>query len=250
MAIDVVFLLVTLYGFHLGFTEGIIKAFFSVLSYAAGLMIAIKFSPATSRFIETGFHIKNPLIFIIGFVVTFFMGMYLIRFLADFVTGLLKMVHINFLNQIVGGIVLSLSFIIMYSVMLWFGEATGFVTPQMAAKSYSLPYLRPLPTHAQAMFSGLKPMLSDFWRESGSMMDRMERQSVKRTETEPSIYNIPDNLSSNPTPKPETKPAPEKSASGTSWWWGGDTKPAAKVEKVETSSEIFDIKDEPVPRKR
>jgi membrane protein required for colicin V production len=257
MSIDVVLLLVALYGFYLGFSDGIIKTVFSFLSYAIGLMLAIKFSPAMTRFIETGFHVKNPLILVLGFIITFFLGMYIIRFVADAMTGVLQMVRINILNQIIGGVFLSLGFMTMYSVMVWFGESTGFISPQTAAQSHTLPYLRKLPAQAQTMFSGLKPMLSDFWRESGSMMDRMERQSVQRTETEPSIYNIPDNLSSHPTPKPEAKPTPEKSgtstgtSAGTSWWWSGDSKPAApKVEKIETSSEIFDIKDEPVKPKQ
>ncbi len=246
MSIDVVLLLVALYGFYLGFSDGIIKTVFSFLSYAIGLMLAIKFSPAMTRFIETGFHVKNPLILVLGFIITFFLGMYIIRFVADAMTGVLQMVRINVLNQLIGGVFLSLGFMTMYSVMVWFGESSGLISPQTAAASHSLPYLRKLPAQAQGIFSGLKPMISDFWRESGSMMDRMERQSVKRTETEPSIYNIPDGASGTGTnaPKPESKPVPEKSASS---WFNPAPK---KVEKIETSSEIFDIKEDETPKRR
>ncbi|MEO0040735.1 MAG: hypothetical protein RL329_183 [Bacteroidota bacterium] len=258
MSIDVVLLLVALYGFYLGFSDGIIKTVFSFLSYAVGLMLAIKFSPAMTRFIETGFHVKNPLILVVGFIVTFFLGMYLIRIVADALTGVLQLVHINILNQIIGGVFLSLGFMTTYSVMVWFGESTGFISPQTAAQSHSLPYLRTLPAQAQHLFSGLKPMISDFWRESGSMMDRMERQSVKRTESQPNIYNIPDDNnsthpstgnSSNPPPKTEVKP--ETGKPSTSWWWSGDGNSSAKPkEKIETSSEIFDIEDDkPIKRK-
>jgi membrane protein required for colicin V production len=251
MSIDVVLLLVALYGFYLGFSDGIIKTVFSFLSYAVGLMLAIKFSPAMTRFIETGFNVKNPLILVLGFIITFFLGMYIIRFVADAITGVLQFVHINILNQIIGGVFLSLGFMTMYSVMVWFGESSGLISPQTAAASHSLPYLRKLPAQAQGLFSGLKPMISDFWRESGSMMDRMERQGVKRTETEPSIYNIPDNPpgSTEPAPAPQSNPVPEKSS--TSWWWSGDSKPTPKkVEKIETSSEIFDIKEEEKPKRK
>jgi hypothetical protein len=127
--------------------------------------------------------------------------------------------------------------------MVWFGESSGLISPQTAAASHSLPYLRQLPAQAQNIFGGLKPMISDFWRESGSMMDRMERQSVQRTETQPSIYNIPDDpngASPNPNPKPEEKPA------GSSWF-SPTTKP---VEKKEISSEIFDINEDEKPKRR
>jgi membrane protein required for colicin V production len=248
MSIDVVLLLVALYGFYLGFSDGIIKTVFSFLSYAIGLMLAIKFSPAMTRFIETGFHVKNPLILVLGFIITFFLGMYIIRFVADAMTGVLQMVRINILNQMIGGIFLSLGFVTMYSVMVWFGESSGFISPQTAAASHSLPYLRHLPAQAQGLFSGLKPMISDFWRESGSMMDRMERQSVQRTETQPNIYNIPDDASGTGTnvPKPESKPVPEKPASS----WFNPSPAPKKVEKIETSSEIFDIKEEEKPKRR
>jgi membrane protein required for colicin V production len=246
MSIDVVLLLVALYGFYLGFSDGIIKTVFSFLSYAIGLMLAIKFSPAMTRFIETGFHVKNPLILVLGFIITFFLGMYIIRFVADAMTGVLQMVRINILNQIIGGVFLSLGFMTMYSVLVWFGESSGFISPQTAAQSHSLPYLRQLPSHAQGVFAGLKPMISDFWRESGSMMDRMERQGVKRTETEPSIYNIPDNPSGTVTPAPKSNPVPEKSASS----WFNPSPSTKKVEKIETSSEIFDIKDDEKPKRK
>ena len=243
MSIDVVLLLVALYGFYLGFSDGIIKTVFSFLSYAVGLMLAIKFSPAMTKFIETGFNVKNPLILVLGFIITFFLGMYIIRFVADAITGVLQFVHINILNQIIGGVFLSLSFMTMYSVMVWFGESSGLISPQTAAASHSLPYLRKLPAQAQGLFSGLKPMIGDFWRESGSMMDRMERQSVQRTETQPNIYNTPDDASSTTAPKSNPAPAPEKPAS--SWF----SAPKA-TEKKEVSSEIFDIKDDEKPKRR
>jgi membrane protein required for colicin V production len=255
MSIDVVLLLVALYGFYLGFSDGIIKTVFSFLSYAIGLMLAIKFSPAMTRFIETGFNVKNPLILVLGFIVTFFLGMYIIRFIADAITGVLQFVHINILNQIIGGVFLSLGFMTMYSVMVWFGESSGFISPQTASQSHTLPYLRKLPAQAQGLFSGLKPMIGDFWRESGSMMDRMERQSVQRTETQPSIYNIPDDASGSNAPVPSTTPEPKSNStpekSSTSWWWSGDSKPASKpIEKIETSSEIFDIDENEKPKRK
>jgi membrane protein required for colicin V production len=134
MLIDIVLLLVALYGFYLGFSDGIIKTVFSFMSYAFGLIAAIKFTPAMTQFIKTGFNTNAPFIMIIAFIVTFFLSMYLIRILADMLTGVLQIVHINILNQLIGGVFLSLSFVTVYSVLVWFGESTSLICARCLRK--------------------------------------------------------------------------------------------------------------------
>jgi membrane protein required for colicin V production len=192
MWIDIVFLAVFAYGFVLGYTEGIIKTVLSVVSILLGVMAAFKFTPAMTRFWETAFSSQNPLLFALGFVTTFFLSMYLIRLAGATVTQVMEITHINAVNQMLGGVLLSLVFSFFFSVVVWFADVTKMITPQVRQESRTFEYLQPMPGQARSAFIWLQPMFEDFWKESSKMMDRIERQSVQKTESEPTIYSLPE----------------------------------------------------------
>lgn len=65
--IDLFFAIFAGYGFFLGFTKGIIRTVFTILSYIFGLLAAFKLSPATTRFLETALGSDNPMLFVAVF---------------------------------------------------------------------------------------------------------------------------------------------------------------------------------------
>ena len=192
MTIDVVFLMVAAYGFYVGFGEGIIRAVFSILSIGLGMMAALKFSPAMSKFLEVGFKTDNPLIFGLGFVLTFFGSMWLIRMFAGVITDAMAVAHVNLVNQLIGGIALSGIFIILMSMMVWFANEARMIDPETKAQSMAYRFLEPLPGETKDAFIMLKPTFEEFWQESSKMMDKMKQQGFRKSNSTPNIYSVPD----------------------------------------------------------
>lgn len=189
MVIDIIFFISAAYGFYVGYSKGIIKTVFSTLSIVLGLMAAMKFSPYMTSFLEDTFS-KSPLMFIAGFVVTFVGVMLLVRLLAKTVEGIFKTIKINALNKIAGGIFMSGFFILLFSILVWFGNEAKGIDTKTKETSFSYSYLEKIPIEARGVFMTLKPVFQDFWNYAMDSMDRMKRAGLEENE-ETDIKDLP-----------------------------------------------------------
>jgi membrane protein required for colicin V production len=192
MIIDIIFAILAGYGFYLGFSKGIIQTVFTVLSVTFGLMAGFRFGPQMTKFLETVFNDNNALWFIAGFLLSFVLTMVLIRLFASGVEGLLQSANINIINKVAGGILLAGLMILMYSMILWFAESAHLIDEATEAQSLTYDYLEEFPTTVWTLGERIKPTFEEFWDHSIDFMDKLEDMSVERSESDPSIYDLPD----------------------------------------------------------
>lgn len=192
MMIDLFFLIFAGYGFFLGFTKGIIRTVFTVLSYVIGLLAAFKLSPATTRFLETALGSSNPLLFLAGFLLAFFGTMLLIRFISRALSEGLEAANINIVNQFAGGALLAAVFTLLYSLVLWFLVESRIIKDEVKYSSVTYPYLIEYPKVTWKVLGKLKPTFMEFWDDTVDFMDRVEKVGIEKTESEPNIYDIPE----------------------------------------------------------
>lgn len=188
MVVDIIFAAVVVYGFYVGFTRGIIRTVFAVISIVVGLLAAFKFSPAVTNLLENQFG-EQPLLFILGFALTFAAAMLLIRMLARGMESVLRLGNINFINQAAGGVFLAAVMVLLYSVILWFGDQARIINQETKRSSMVYRYLEDYPTLVWDMGGKLRPIVEDFWDYTVDFLDRMQEYSVERTESDPSIYD-------------------------------------------------------------
>ncbi|MBK7226575.1 MAG: CvpA family protein [Saprospiraceae bacterium] len=120
MIIDILCGLIVGFCFYLGYTKGIIKTVFGVLSIIIGLLATLKFSHLTMNLLDKVFDVDPRIMIIIGFVLTFLLILIGIRMIGNAVEKLLETAHINFINQIAGGVVSALIALVIYSSIVGF----------------------------------------------------------------------------------------------------------------------------------
>jgi membrane protein required for colicin V production len=157
-----------------------------------GLMAAFKFAPAMTDFLESAFSNNNPLMLIAGFLLSFVLTMVIIRMIARGLEGMLKTANINIINQLAGGVLLSGVLILLYSVILWFGNQATLINNDAKANSKTYVYLEKFPAQAKGIAYKIQPVFQEFWNHSLDMMDRLEEMKPVQEETEPNIYDIPE----------------------------------------------------------
>ncbi len=192
MIIDVLFLIIAGWGFYQGFSRGIIKTVFTVFSIVFGLMVAFKFSPAATRFIETAFNSNSPLNFVAGFLLSFILTMIIIRMTAQFFERTLQAANINVINKFAGGMLLGSLYTLIYSMLLWFADQSHIVTPDTSNSSLTYQHLKVFPSKMRSVYEYVKPGFKDFWHESVRFIDQMEVKTMEKTESQPTIFDIPD----------------------------------------------------------
>ena len=190
MIIDIIFFIVAGYGFYLGFSRGIIKTIFTSLSYFIGLIAAFKFSPSATKLLESFFS-PHPLMFVAGFLLSFFLTMVLIRMLARGLEGVLESVNINIINQIAGGTLLAGVLVLIYSTILWFATASNLISQSARQESRTYVYLEKYPEQAWKFGALLWPTIVDFWDYSVNVMDDLQQLSQEE-QSVPETYDLPE----------------------------------------------------------
>lgn len=162
MTIDLLAAFMGAYGFYLGFTKGIIKALFGFIAVFIGLIAALKLSPYFVTLLEKIAGNHNPLLFLVGFALTFILTLFLIKFIGNRFEDLLKAIKINFFNQVVGGVALCLLFLVLFSYGIWFANQIRVIPDKTKKASYTYAYLETLPEKSRAVLSKARPLFKEF----------------------------------------------------------------------------------------
>jgi len=185
-----------LYGFWKGYNQGIISTVFNVLAYIFGIVFAFKMTPTATNILEKLFNSDNPMMFVAAFVVNVVFIMFVIRQAAKGFEGMLGSLHLGIINQAIGGAILGLFGVLIFSVLVWFGDKAGMIGDQTKAESRTFETLLEMPPKAKVIAERFKPFVVDAWDTSMKWMNRIEDYSEQKTgvgaEDKPRIYQIPD----------------------------------------------------------
>jgi membrane protein required for colicin V production len=179
MYIDILLGLTLILGFLYGFSKGIIKTLFSLVSILIGIIAAMKLSPLTIVALESLIPNNTRLTYIAGFILTFVIVLVLIRFIGNKLEKLMQKTGTNFLNKLMGGSVMAVFFGILYSVIVWFGNEARLISETQKDESFTYYYLEPIPAKARAEVETLKPIFREFWDKT---VDTFEKVGEKGTE--------------------------------------------------------------------
>lgn len=195
MIIDLLFLMFGVWGFYLGFNRGIIQTVFTILTYSVGLMASIKFAPTVTQFLESSFNYNdNPLMFVMGFFISFIVVFLLLRFVVRTLEGVLESINLNIVNQMMGGLLLSGLMILLYSFMLRFVNNSKSLSDQAKEESITYAYLEKYPTQVWSISQQtITPALKVFWDHSVDFLNNVKalgEESLEQTQSDPFIRDI------------------------------------------------------------
>jgi len=185
MTIDIVAALIIAYGFYSGYKKGIISTLFGIVSLIVGIVAALKISPIVINILKGFVPLQDSLVFIIGFVLTFFLVMLLIRFIGSKIESLFKAVNLNVINKLLGGALMGLVFAIMLGYLMFGLEKLSLIGEQTKASSMTYPMLSSLPARSNAMAETLKPVFKGFWDSMIETMDTIKEEGDQMVEPNP-----------------------------------------------------------------
>ncbi len=179
MFIDLIATLLVLYGFYIGYSRGIIKTIFALVSIMVGVLAALKLSPYTIELLQNIFKFHPGLTFILGFALTFILVLIVIRFVGKKIEDLLKFAQINFINKVLGGGVMAILFLVFYSYTLWGINSLSLLSSSNKNSSMSYDYLETLPSKTQDTVAKFKPFFDNFWNKLVDTFDSIKEYEKK-----------------------------------------------------------------------
>ncbi|MCB0651997.1 MAG: CvpA family protein [Saprospiraceae bacterium] len=196
MVIDIICLIFAAYGFYLGFSKGIIKTVFTLISIVFGVIAAAKFSPMMTDFLESILNYHHGLMFIAGTLVVFGLTWLLIRILANSLEGILKTGNVNIINQAAGGAIMAFLLVSLFSVFVLFGERAHIIDDTTKKESLTYGVLEAMPDKLMGVSQKLKPVFKEFWEYSINFMDRIEKGGGVEKKSSDTIFDIDEDADS------------------------------------------------------
>ena len=179
MSIDIIFGVILIIGFIYGYSKGIIKTIFSLLSILLGIIAAMKLSPLTMGVMESLIPNYPRLSYIVGFLFTFLLVIVIIRFIGNKLESLFKAVKLNFFNKLMGGTLTAFFFTLLFSMVLWFFNEARLISESQKDASISYYHLEPLPAKARAQFELVKPVFREFWDKTIETFDKARDKGIE-----------------------------------------------------------------------
>jgi membrane protein required for colicin V production len=122
--IDIVIIVLLIFGLARGFINGFIKELASLLALILGIWGAIKFSTFTAGRLYDYFDMTGPYVGIIAFMVTFVIIVVIIHFLGLLLDKFVETISLGFLNSLLGlvfgvlksALILSVIFVVLNAI--------------------------------------------------------------------------------------------------------------------------------------
>lgn len=191
MIIDLFLIIVMAYGFYVGYNQGIIKTVFTILGASFGILASLRFTPAVTRFYHDIFNQNNPLWIVVAFATTFIISLLLLKLMGKGIESVMEKVHLNFVNQVIGGSVLALIAAFFYSLIIWF-VVESVLTPDSEAvkSSKTYPFLKNYPGKIWKGVIQLEPLVGEFREFSEEIFNKVEKGTGSGEEKE-FKYDLP-----------------------------------------------------------
>jgi membrane protein required for colicin V production len=169
-----------LYGFILlaivqGWRKGLILGIFSMVCGLIGLAAAVKLSAVVALHMKSDLHFTSRWLPVIAFILVFVGVLLIIRVTGRLLEKLLKLVLLEWLNKLGGILLFMLLYLSIYSVILFYGTETQFISRHTveASRYYSL--IAPLGPSVIRFITGFIPYGQDMFAALEGFFDQIAR---------------------------------------------------------------------------
>jgi membrane protein required for colicin V production len=171
--IDVFFCIFIVLAIVQGMRKGLIMALISMICGLIGLAAAVKLSAIVAAHLKSDLHMSIRWLPVIAFLLVFIMVVLIIRWIGRLLEKLTQLVLMEWLNKL-GGIVLFLIlYLSIYSILLFYGTKTRFISKSAIDSSYFYSMVAPFGPAVIRFITGFVPFGYDMFNALGRFFDKI-----------------------------------------------------------------------------
>ncbi len=161
MILDVVFAIIVIAAFYNGYTKGIIYSVLSLIAIVLGIIVAMNFSSMAAIWLHNNFNIPSVIMPALSFILVLVAVVAAVKLMAIVTEKFLKIIMLNFVNKLAGGILWSVISALIFSVLVFLVSKAGVFTEDLTASSASYKYIMPLGPFALNILQSTIPFLQE-----------------------------------------------------------------------------------------
>lgn len=173
--IDIIFLIIVILAIVHGWRRGLIIGLCSAVCGLFGLAAAVKLSAVLATHMKTDLHLSNRWLPVISFILVFVLVIFVIHWIGRLLEKFIKLILLNWLNKL-GGILLFIIFYVsIYSILLFYGARTPFISKQAVSDSHFYSLIAPFGPAVIRFVTGFIPYGQDMFAALEGFFDKMAK---------------------------------------------------------------------------
>ncbi len=176
MLIDILFILIIGYGFYLGFSERVINTFSLGVLIVLALLLSINLAPVISNFLSPRLNVDGGIVFFLGLLISFFVGVIIIRMLITWFEGIVSKDNVTIAAKLGSGLIMGSLLLVVYGLGIEAVDKISGIDNKVKRESVTYDFARDFPNVAKRSIVSVSPVAKEFWAYvSGNMEDNYRR---------------------------------------------------------------------------
>jgi membrane protein required for colicin V production len=171
--IDGLFCIIVIFAVIRGWRKGLIIAFISMICGLAGLAAAVKLSAVLATHMKSDLHITGRWLPVISFILVFILVILIITWFGKLLEKLIKLILLEWLNKLGGILLFLVLYLSVYSVILFYGTQTRFISKHAIDDSHFYSVIAPLGPAVIRFIAGFIPFGQDMFISLEGFFDRI-----------------------------------------------------------------------------
>ena len=173
--IDFFFYIIIFLSIIQGWRKGLILALFSMVCGLIGLAAAVKLSAVLATHMKSDLHMTTRWLPVITFILVFVLVIIMIRWAGRLLEKLIKWVLLGWLNKLGGILLFLILYLSVYSIVLFYGTETQFISKHAADKSHYYHLIAPFGPAVIRFITGFIPYGQDMFIALEGFFDKIAR---------------------------------------------------------------------------
>lgn len=178
MLVDILFALVLGYGFYLGFSERVIRTFSLGVLVILALLVSINLAPIISNFLSPRLNVDGGIVFFVGLLGSFFVGVIAIRMILSWIEGMVSKENVSLATQLGSGLIMGSLLLVVYGLGIQAFDKLSGIDKRTKKESLTYEFAHDFPNIAKRSITSVQPVAQEFW---GYVSGNMEK-NYKRSE--------------------------------------------------------------------
>jgi len=183
MVLDILLLAIVAFSFYWGYQKGIIYSIFSLVAYLIGAIAALRFSYIAVFYLKEWTRLGPKALSILAFFIILILVIGLIRMVAWALEYVLKSFSLNFVNQLMGGVIHAAIGLYFACMLMWFADKWAIISSNQKTNSHLYAYIADFAPDMIAATGKVIPAVKDSYSQYETIL-KAEYQKANEDSTD------------------------------------------------------------------
>ena len=181
MVVDIIFILLIIYGFYLGFSQKIIRTVTLSLTVIFAILLSLNIVPFSTEILSSVLKTDSSILFFIALLASFILAVFIIRIIVTWLQGIFKKDNVNMATQLSSGLIMGAILLCIYGSGLNFFDQADAIGPDTKKASVTYKFTQQFPGKAMAGMVSIQPMFEKFWTYVSGSVEKNYKENEKKS---------------------------------------------------------------------